>query len=83
MGINLWAYTREKCAGDVCPGDCDLCEKADGRFPQKCIKCENFRLEYQKDPTGSWECAVRPHCGFKPKKKQREDELKEIYDEAH
>lgn len=28
MSVSLWAYT-ESCDGKPCPGDCDLCRKAD------------------------------------------------------
>ena len=28
MSVSLWAYTPEKCDGDLCRGDCDLCSKA-------------------------------------------------------
>ena len=29
MSCSLWAYTPEKCDGDYCAGDCDICNKAD------------------------------------------------------
>ena len=29
MSVSKWAYEPEKCDGDYCPGDCDLCSKAD------------------------------------------------------
>ena len=29
MSCDKWAYSPEKCDGDYCPGDCDLCNKAD------------------------------------------------------
>lgn len=28
MSVDLWSWT-ERCDGDYCPGDCDLCRKAD------------------------------------------------------
>lgn len=28
MSVSKWAWT-ERCDGDYCPGDCDLCRKAD------------------------------------------------------
>lgn len=28
MGVHMWAYSAEKCEGQPCPGDCDLCSKA-------------------------------------------------------
>ena len=27
---NIWAYDPERCDGDYCPMDCDICQKADG-----------------------------------------------------
>jgi hypothetical protein len=29
MSVSKWAYTTEKCDGDYCYGDCDICPKAD------------------------------------------------------
>lgn len=29
MGCSKWAYEPDKCDGDYCVGECDLCEKAD------------------------------------------------------
>ena len=29
MSVSKWAYEHEKCDGDYCPGDCDLCSKWD------------------------------------------------------
>ena len=29
MSVSLWAYCPAYCDGDFCPGDCDLCPKAD------------------------------------------------------
>ena len=29
MSVSLWAYNPSKCDGDYCPGDCDLCRKAE------------------------------------------------------
>jgi len=29
MSVSKWAYKPEKCDGDFCPGDCDICGKAD------------------------------------------------------
>ena len=29
MSVSKWAYSPEKCDGDFCPGDCDLCSKAE------------------------------------------------------
>lgn len=28
MSVSKWAYSPEKCDGDLCVGDCDLCGKA-------------------------------------------------------
>ena len=29
MSVSKWSYEPAKCDGDYCPGDCDLCGKAD------------------------------------------------------
>ena len=29
MSIFRWAYDEKKCEGDICPGDCDYCRKAE------------------------------------------------------
>jgi hypothetical protein len=29
MSVDKWAYSPEKCEGDFCPGDCDICNKAE------------------------------------------------------
>lgn len=29
MSVSKWAYDPEKCDGDFCVGDCDLCPKAE------------------------------------------------------
>ena len=28
MSVSKWAYKPEKCEGEFCPGDCDICYKA-------------------------------------------------------
>ena len=28
MSVSIWAYVPERCDGDVCVGDCNLCSKA-------------------------------------------------------
>lgn len=28
MSVDKWAYSPERCDGDACVGDCDLCQKA-------------------------------------------------------
>ena len=28
MSVSKWAYEPKKCDGEFCPGDCDLCSKA-------------------------------------------------------
>ena len=28
MSVSKWAYKPEKCDGDICVGECDLCPKA-------------------------------------------------------
>lgn len=30
MSVDKWAYMPDKCNGEPCPGDCDLCAKAFG-----------------------------------------------------
>lgn len=29
MSVSKWAYSPEVCDGDYCPGECDLCPKAE------------------------------------------------------
>lgn len=29
MSVSKWAYSPEKCDGEPCPGDCDMCSKAE------------------------------------------------------
>lgn len=29
MGVHTWAYEPEKCDGDYCPCNCDVCSKAE------------------------------------------------------
>ena len=29
MSVSKWAYTPERCDGDYCCGECDLCRKPD------------------------------------------------------
>ena len=29
MSVSKWAYSPDKCDGDYCPGECDLCSKKD------------------------------------------------------
>ena len=29
MSCSLWAYNSDKCDGDFCPMNCDICGKAD------------------------------------------------------
>ena len=28
MGVHTWAYDPERCDGDYCPCNCDVCSKA-------------------------------------------------------
>ena len=28
MSVSKWAYIKNRCDGDYCPGECDLCDKA-------------------------------------------------------
>lgn len=39
MSVSLWAYQPDKCDGNVCPGDCDSCGKADKESDKDdCVK---------------------------------------------
>lgn len=29
MSVSKWAYSPDKCDGNLCPGDCDNCSKAE------------------------------------------------------
>jgi len=29
MSVSLWSWEADKCDGDYCIGDCDLCQKAE------------------------------------------------------
>lgn len=29
MSVSKWAYIPERCDGEPCPGDCDVCSKAE------------------------------------------------------
>ena len=29
MSVSKWAYDPDKCDGDLCPGDCDMCSKTE------------------------------------------------------
>lgn len=31
MSVSKWAYEPTKCDGQYCPGECDLCSKAEER----------------------------------------------------
>lgn len=35
MSCDKWAYIPEKCDGDFCVGDCDLCKKADDNIEEQ------------------------------------------------
>lgn len=43
MSVSKWAYDPERCDGEGCPGDCDLCEKP------KTME-EDAKQEGDKDP---------------------------------
>lgn len=38
MSVNLWAYEPEKCDGQYCCGDCDLCHKTDDEIEEEEIR---------------------------------------------
>lgn len=35
MSVSLWAYDEDKCDGDYCPGNCDICRKAEPIDPEE------------------------------------------------
>ena len=37
MSVSKWAYQPDRCDGNVCPGDCDSCGKADADVDD-CVK---------------------------------------------
>lgn len=41
MSTSKWAWT-EACDGDFCPGDCDLCDKANTEADWICVSCVNY-----------------------------------------
>lgn len=45
MSVSLWAYSPEKCDGDFCCGDCDLCNKVDVVSICRCKDCK-YSKEY-------------------------------------
>lgn len=48
MSVSKWGYTPEKCDGDLCPGDCDLCPKAYEEMP------EEYDLEEVMEEVRMW-----------------------------
>ena len=73
MSVSKWAYTPEMCDGDICVGDCDLCDKpktaqihntATTQVPTGHIKCEdclhNDKPWYEEPCDG----CCQAHCGF-------------------
>lgn len=41
MSVSKWAYSPEKCDGDYCCGECDLCPKKD-EGDEECEECDLF-----------------------------------------
>lgn len=42
MSVSRWAYIPECCDGDACPGDCDLCSKAQDNIAEHEYTMEEF-----------------------------------------
>lgn len=47
MSVSMWAYTPEKCDGDFCIGECDICNKADGTEYKYGMKLRGFSIGCQ------------------------------------
>ena len=45
MSCSKWAYTPQKCDGDYCIGECDLCGKRDIDVTVHCEDCKYSRFE--------------------------------------
>lgn len=83
MSTSKWAYTPEKCDGQLCVGDCDLCSNA-GVITVKMIReafstleKNNITPEWILVPNGKkewWENMLKEH-GITSVKVRTEDEL--------
>ena len=49
--MSLWLYSPSKCDGDYCPGDCDICKKAEEPDTRRCAKCKHYVI---KDSRSNW-----------------------------
>ena len=51
MSVRLWAYDPEKCDGDYCVNECDMCKKAnlESDSTLSFVKEENNEEEYYKE----------------------------------
>ena len=47
MSCSKWAYTPEKCDGDSCIGNCDICHKAYGTIYKYGMKLRGFSIGCQ------------------------------------
>jgi len=65
MSVSKWAYTPEKCDGDYCPEDCDVCPKNDDRRgyecdPEKNTECDKKRCFWRR----GGECRITLHWEY-------------------
>ena len=35
MSVSKWAYIPSRCDGEPCPGDCDICRKAEDNIAEE------------------------------------------------
>lgn len=52
MSCSKWAYEPEACDGEPCPGDCDLCGKAQENEARRQEKEEHFRTRFMGRANG-------------------------------
>ena len=52
MSCSKWAYEPEYCDGEPCPGDCDLCGKAQENEDRRQEKEEHFRTRFMGRANG-------------------------------
>ena len=71
MSVRKWAYTPEVCDGDICVGDCDLCNKAQetvsaiekrGKMKKLVVKYNVIQGKYGEQYVPEIKC---PECGRK------------------
>ena len=46
MSCSKWAYEPEKCDGEFCPGDCDLCVKAYFTVEEQEMRDEDIGIHF-------------------------------------